>query len=94
MPFLGWLISGDIGCINEEGHLFLLDRLKDLIKYRGYQISPMEIEILLCTHPEVVEAAVLGVPHPTDDEHPIAFVSTKPGSTVWPIKVSFELGNR
>jgi acyl-CoA synthetase (AMP-forming)/AMP-acid ligase II len=91
MSLPGWLISGDLGYIDEDGYLFLLDRIKELIKYRGYQISPVEIEILLRTHPGVVEAAVIGVPHPTDDEHPVAFISTKPGSTVWPIiKVSFE----
>jgi len=80
--FPGWLLSGDIGYVDKDCELYVVDRLKDLIKYKGYQISPVEIETFLRTHPGVIEAAVLGVPHPTDDEHPIAFVSIKPGSTV------------
>lgn len=82
MLFSGWLHSGDIGYIDEEGELFILDRLKDLIKYRGFQISPSETELLLLTHPGVLEVAVMGVPHPVDDEHPVAFVTTKPDITV------------
>jgi len=80
--FLGWLLSGDLGYIDEDGELYIVDRLKDLIKYRGYQISPAEIEVLLYSYPGVIEAAVFGVPHPIDDEHPVAFVSIKPGFTV------------
>jgi acyl-CoA synthetase (AMP-forming)/AMP-acid ligase II len=76
------LHSEDLGYIDEDGELYIVDRLKDLIKYRGYQISPAEIEVLLHTHPAVMEVAVLGVPHSTDDEHPVAFVSTKTGFTV------------
>jgi len=80
--FLGWLLSGDLGYIDEDGELYIVDRLKDLIKYRGYQISPAEIEVLLYSYPGVIEAAVFGVPHPIDDEHPVAFVTIKPGFTV------------
>jgi acyl-coenzyme A synthetase/AMP-(fatty) acid ligase len=80
--FLGWLSSGDIAYIDGDGELYIVDRLKDLIKYRGCQISPAEIEVLLHTHPGVIEAAVFGVPHPIDDEHPVAFVTIKLGFTV------------
>jgi len=81
--FPEWLITGDVGYIDGDGELYIVDRLKDLIKYRGYQISPAEIEDLLYTHPGVMEAAVFGVPHSIDDEHPVAFVSIKPGFTVY-----------
>lgn len=78
----GWLHSGDIGYFDDDGELFIIDRLKDLIKYRGYQISPGEIESVLTTHPAVREVAVIGVSHPTDDEHPIAYVTKMPGTKV------------
>lgn len=68
--------------MDEDGELYIKDRVKDIIKYRGLQISPAEIEILLHTHPAVMEVAVMGVPHPTDDEHPVAFVTIKSGMKV------------
>ncbi|XP_039309199.1 acetyl-coenzyme A synthetase [Solenopsis invicta] len=71
----GWMHSGDIGYIDENGELFIIDRIKELIKYRGYQVSPGEIENVLHLHPAVLEVAVIGVPHAIDDEHPLAFVS-------------------
>ncbi|GAB1863717.1 Luciferin 4-monooxygenase [Camponotus japonicus] len=74
----GWLHSGDIGYIDEDGELFLIDRIKELIKYRGHQISPAEIEGVLLSHQAVLEVAVVGVPHAIDDEHPIAYVIKKP----------------
>ncbi|XP_053971888.1 uncharacterized protein LOC128872835 [Hylaeus volcanicus] len=78
----GWLHSGDIGYFNEKGELFIVDRVKELIKYLGYQVTPTEIENLLQSHPGVLEAAVVGIPHPTEDEHPIAFVSKVPNMEV------------
>lgn len=74
--------SGDIGYFDEDGELFIVDRIKELIKYRGYQISPGEIESVLTTHPAVLEAAVIGIPNALDDEHPLAFVTKKPGAKV------------
>lgn len=59
-----------------------MDRLKELMKYRGHQITPTEIENVLQSHPAVLEVAVVGIPHPTDDEHPIAFVSKIPDKEV------------
>ena len=59
-----------------------MDRLKEIIKYRGYQIPPTEIETLLQSHPAVLEVGVVGIPHPTDDEHPVAFVSKMPDKDV------------
>ncbi|XP_014487959.1 PREDICTED: 4-coumarate--CoA ligase 1-like [Dinoponera quadriceps] len=78
----GWLHSGDLCYIDEDGELFVIDRLKDLIKYRGHQISPAEVETVLLTHPAILEVAVVAVPHPTDDEHPIAYATKKPGAEV------------
>ncbi|XP_018338190.1 PREDICTED: uncharacterized protein LOC108746126 [Trachymyrmex septentrionalis] len=76
----GWLHTGDIGYIDEDGELFIIDRIKELIKYRGYQISPGEIEGVLISHPAVLEAAVISIPHATDDEHPLAYITKKPGA--------------
>lgn len=74
--------SGDIGYVDEDGQLFIIDRIKELIKYRGYQVSPAEIENVLISHPAVLEAAIIGVPHPLDDEHPLAYITKKPGVEV------------
>ncbi|XP_036138799.1 4-coumarate--CoA ligase 1 isoform X2 [Monomorium pharaonis] len=78
----GWLHSGDIGYVDKDGELFIINRIKELIKYRGYQISPAEIENVLLTHPAVLEAGIVGMPHPLDDEHPLAYVTKKPGAKV------------
>ncbi|XP_011632279.1 4-coumarate--CoA ligase-like 7 [Pogonomyrmex barbatus] len=73
----GWLHSGDIGYIDEDGELFVTDRIKELIKYKGYQVSPTEIENVLMSHPAVLEATVIGIPHELDNEHPLAFIIKK-----------------
>ncbi|KAL2729446.1 4-coumarate--CoA ligase 1-like [Vespula squamosa] len=78
----GWFHSGDLTYYDEKGQFFFVDRLKETIKYRGYHVSPCEIETLLQTHPDVVEAAVVGVPNLQDDERPIAFVVKVSGSKV------------
>ncbi|XP_043261591.1 4-coumarate--CoA ligase 1-like isoform X1 [Colletes gigas] len=78
----GWLHSGDLAYYNEGGELFIVDRLKEIIKFRGHQIAPTEIEDLLQSHPGVLEAAVVSIPHPVDDEHPVAFVSKVPNKEV------------
>uniref|UniRef100_T1HAQ2 Uncharacterized protein n=2 Tax=Rhodnius prolixus TaxID=13249 RepID=T1HAQ2_RHOPR len=77
----GWVHTGDIGYYDEEGYLFVIDRIKELIKYKSYHISPTELEDILRKHPAVKEAVVVGVPHPTDGDHAVAFVvSNKPVS--------------
>ncbi|XP_076649557.1 luciferin 4-monooxygenase-like [Halictus rubicundus] len=78
----GWMHTGDLAYYNEEGELFIVDRIKDIIKYRGHQIVPTAIENLLQTHPAVFEVGVVSIPHPTDDEHPVAFVSKRPDKEV------------
>ena len=73
----GWLHTGDIGHIDADGHLFVVDRLKELIKYKGFQVPPAELEALLLTHPAVADAAVIGLPDDEAGEIPVAYVVLK-----------------
>jgi long-chain acyl-CoA synthetase len=75
----GWLHTGDLGKMDEEGYVYILDRKKDMIICSGYNVYPREIEELLHTHPAVLEAAVIGIPDPKRGESPLAFVILKPG---------------
>jgi long-chain acyl-CoA synthetase len=74
-----WLRTGDMGYMDEEGYFFIVDRKKDVIKYKGYSVYPREIEEVLYMHPCVQDAAVIGVPHPHVGERIKAFVAPKPG---------------
>ncbi|XP_049291818.1 luciferin 4-monooxygenase-like [Anopheles funestus] len=74
----GWLHSGDVGYYDNEGEFFVVDRLKELIKYKGYQVPPAEIEAVLLTHPAILDAAVIGVPDEAAGELPFAFVVRQP----------------
>jgi acyl-CoA synthetase (AMP-forming)/AMP-acid ligase II len=74
----GWLHTGDIGHIDAEGHMFVVDRLKELIKYKGFQVPPAELEALLLTHPKVADAAVIGLPDEEAGEIPVGYVVLKP----------------
>ena len=76
----GWLHTGDIGYFDTDGHLFVTDRLKELIKVKGFQVAPAELEALLQTHVHVLDAAVIGVPDDEAGEVPLAFVVGKPGA--------------
>jgi acyl-CoA synthetase (AMP-forming)/AMP-acid ligase II len=73
----GWLHTGDIGYADDEGHFYIVDRAKELIKYKGFQVPPAELEALLLMHPCVADAAV--IPYPDDEagEVPKAFVVLK-----------------
>jgi long-chain acyl-CoA synthetase len=75
----GHLLTGDIGFMNEEGWLFVVDRKKDQINAGGYKIWPREVEEMLCMHPAVREAAVVGVPDSYRGETVMAYVSLKEG---------------
>jgi acyl-CoA synthetase (AMP-forming)/AMP-acid ligase II len=75
----GWLHTGDIGYVDEDGNFFIVDRLKELIKYKGYQVAPAELEALLLTHPYVADAAVIPVADLDAGEIPKAFVVKRPG---------------
>ena len=72
-----WLKTGDIGIIDEDGFLYMIDRKKDMIKYKGYSVFPKEIEETLHKHPAVKEVAVIGVPHEDYGEIPKAYVVLK-----------------
>ncbi len=78
----GWLATGDIGYVDEEGYLFLVDRKKDVIIRGGYNVYPREIEEVLYAHPDVLEAAVVAVPHQKLGEEVAALVVCRPGSTL------------
>src|SRR2546430_4018713 len=73
----GWLRTGDIGSVDIDGYLHVVDRLKELIKYKGYQVAPAELEGLLLTHPAVADAAVIPCPDPEAGEVPKALVVLK-----------------
>jgi 4-coumarate--CoA ligase len=55
----GWLHTGDIGYVDDDDEIFIVDRLKEIIKYKGFQVPPAELEALLITHPEIKDAAVV-----------------------------------
>jgi 4-coumarate--CoA ligase len=76
----GWLHTGDIGHVDADGHLFIVDRLKELIKYKGFQVPPAELEALLLTHPAVADAAVIGLPDEEAGEIPVGYVVLRPGA--------------
>ncbi len=70
----GWLHTGDVAIADEDGYLTIVDRVKELIKYKGFQVAPAELEALLVTHPAVTDAAVIPVPDEEAGELPKAFV--------------------
>ena len=70
----GWVRTGDVGYIDDDGYLFITDRLKELIKVKGFQVAPAELEALLYTHPLVADAAVLGRADERDGERPVAYI--------------------
>ena len=76
----GWLHTGDIGYMDPDGDFYIVDRLKELIKYKGFQVPPAELEGLLLSHPAVADSAVIPVPDDEAGEIPKAFVVLKPGA--------------
>jgi long-chain acyl-CoA synthetase len=73
----GWLRTGDVGLQDEDGFFYVVDRLEELINRGGYKVYPREVEEVLCEHPDVVEAAVIGVPHQTLGEEVCAVVTLR-----------------
>lgn len=75
----GWLHTGDVAIVDEHQHVSIVDRIKELIKYKGFQVPPAELEALLVTHADIVDAAVIGVPDDEAGEIPKAFLVTTGG---------------
>jgi len=73
----GWLYTGDLARMDEEGYFYIVDRKKELIIVGGFNVYPREIEEVLYDHPEIVEAAVIGVPHPEKGEAVSCYVVRK-----------------
>ena len=75
----GWLHSGDIGYYDDEFQFYIVDRLKELIKYKAFQVAPAEVEGILLSHPKIKDAGVIGIPDEECGELPFAFVVKQPG---------------
>lgn len=77
----GWFRTGDVAVVDDDGRLYLVDRVKDLIIVSGFNVYPVEVEEVLVAHPAVQACAVVGVPHPHSGEAVKAFVVLEPGAT-------------
>ncbi|KAM7346537.1 acyl-CoA synthetase family member pudgy [Cochliomyia hominivorax] len=75
----GWLRTGDVAHYDEDGYFYITDRMKELIKVKGFQVPPAELEAILRDHPKILEAAVFGIPHPINGEAPRALVVLRQG---------------
>ncbi|XP_022153289.1 4-coumarate--CoA ligase 1-like [Momordica charantia] len=78
----GWLHTGDLGFIDDDDEIFIVDRLKELIKYKGYQVAPAELEALLTSNPNIAAAAVIPMKDEAAGEIPVAFVVRSGGSKI------------
>lgn len=76
----GWLHTGDLAQVDHNGLVYIVDRLKELIKYKGYQVPPAELEAVLLSHPDIADAAVIGVRDEEGEEVPKAFVVKQEGA--------------
>lgn len=90
----GWLRTGDIGCVDEEGFVFISDRLKDMLIYKGYNVYPRELEELIVQYPGVDGAAVVGRPDAAAGQLPVAFVVAKPGAEIDPVQLQAFVAER
>jgi len=90
----GWLRTGDVGVVDRHGYIHITDRAKDVIKSGGEWISSVELENAIIDHPDVLEAAVIGVPDDKWDERPLACVVRRPGASVEPAALRGYLASR
>ena len=84
----GWFLTGDLGYMDGEGYLFIVDRKKDMILASGYNVYPREVEEVLYGHAAVLEAAVVGVPDPVKGESVKAYLVLRPGSVINPEEIT------
>ncbi|KAL2652451.1 hypothetical protein R1flu_020579 [Riccia fluitans] len=78
----GWLHTGDLAKIDDNGFVYIVDRLKELIKYKGFQVAPSELERVILNHPEIMDTAVIPFPDEEAGEIPVAFIVKRTGSTL------------
>ena len=90
----GWLRTGDVGCLDEQGYMTISDRTKDVIKSGGEWISSVELENAVMAYPGVFEAAVIAVPDPKWSERPLVAIVPKPGASVDPAALVAFLADR
>jgi len=83
----GWLYTGDIGHVDADGFTYIVDRKKEMIKYKGFGIAPAELESLLMEHPAVLDSAVIGIPDDEAGELPKGFVVIRKGFDVTPEEI-------
>jgi long-chain acyl-CoA synthetase len=80
----GWFLTGDLARMDADGYLYIVDRKKDMVVTGGYNVYSKEVEQVLAQHPDVADAAVVGVPDPVYGEAVAAFVQARPGAPVSP----------
>ncbi|EAZ39409.1 hypothetical protein OsJ_23843 [Oryza sativa Japonica Group] len=90
----GWLKTGDLCYIDQDGFLFVVDRLKELIKYKAYQVPPAELELVLHSLPQIVDAAVMPYPHEEAGQIPVALVVKQPGSKLTEAEVMYNVAKQ
>lgn len=78
----GWLKTGDLASFDADGYMFIHDRLKELIKVKGFQVAPAELEAVILQHDAIADAAVVGQPDEESGERPVAYVVCKPGAVL------------
>jgi fatty-acyl-CoA synthase len=90
----GWFRTGDVATIDSEGYIQIMDRTKDLVKSGGEWISSVDLENAIMSHPKVMEAAVIAIPHPKWQERPLACVVPRPGETITKEEILEHLNGR
>ncbi|KAL1548885.1 4-coumarate--CoA ligase 2 [Salvia divinorum] len=90
----GWLHTGDLGYIDDDDEVFIVDRLKELIKYKGFHIAPAELEALLVAHPSISEAAVVPMADEAAGEVPVAFVVRANGACISELEIKTYIANQ
>ncbi|CAL4999106.1 unnamed protein product [Urochloa decumbens] len=78
----GWLHTGDVGYVDDDDEIFIVDRLKELIKYKGFQVAPAELEAMLIAHPDIADAAAVPMKDDSSGEIPVAFVVRSDGCEI------------